>query len=175
MFLTLNVALLSGKTASVQAELDDTVEAVKVRAQTALGVGKGRVVNASGNVLDACSTIKDARLHDGDSLTLHINRVQVQANYCAFAAILGDGSVATRGIPVCGGDSGAVKDLLKGVQQIQATDNAFAAILGDGSVVTWGASDDGGDSKTVQDQLKSVQHIQASLHAFAAILGDGSV
>ena len=37
-----------------------------------------------------------------------------------------------------GGDSSAVQDQLKNVQQIQASDSAFAAILGDGSVVTWG-------------------------------------
>ena len=37
-----------------------------------------------------------------------------------------------------GGDSSAVRDQLKNVQQIQATPSAFGAILGDGSVVTWG-------------------------------------
>ena len=36
----------------------------------------------------------------------------------------------------CGGDSSAVQDQLRGVQQIQATEMAFAAILADGSVVT---------------------------------------
>ena len=39
---------------------------------------------------------------------------------------------------LAGGDSSAVQDQLKIVQQIQASTNAFAAILGDGSVVTWG-------------------------------------
>ena len=75
----------------------------------------------------------------------------------------------------CGGDSSAVQDQLKGVQQIQATDGAFAAILEDGSVVTWGDADCGGDSSAVQDQLKGVQQIQATSEAFAAILEDGSV
>ena len=36
-----------------------------------------------------------------------------------------------------GGDSSAVRDQLKNVQQIQSTHHAFAAILRDGSVVTW--------------------------------------
>ena len=36
------------------------------------------------------------------------------------------------------GDSSAVQDKLRGVQQMQATAFAFAAILEDGSVVTWG-------------------------------------
>ena len=55
----------------------------------------------------------------------------------AFAAILADGSVVTWGAPEHGGDSRAVQDQLKNVQQIQASDSAFAAILDDGSVVTW--------------------------------------
>ena len=36
----------------------------------------------------------------------------------------------------CGGDSSAVQDQLKNVQQVQASSFAFAAILSDGSVVT---------------------------------------
>ena len=60
----------------------------------------------------------------------------------AFAAILEDGSVVTWGDADCGGDSSAVRDQLRGVQQIQATHlRAFAAILEDGSVVTWGDAD----------------------------------
>ena len=59
----------------------------------------------------------------------------------AFAAILGDGSVVTWGDADSGGDSSAVQDQLRDVQQIQASHTAFAAILGDGSVVTWGNAD----------------------------------
>ena len=61
-----------------------------------------------------------------------------------------------------GGDSSAVQDQLRGVQQIQAAVFAFAAILTDGSVVTWGDADCGGDSSAVQDQLRAVQQIQAT-------------
>ena len=53
-----------------------------------------------------------------------------------FAAIFGDGSVVTWGDSDCGGDSSAVQDQLKNVQQVQASNFAFAAILSDGSVVT---------------------------------------
>ena len=73
-----------------------------------------------------------------------------------------------------GGDSSAVQDQLKDVQQIQASDMAFAAILHDGSVVSWGDADYVRDSNA-QGQLKTVQHIQATRSAFAAIRGDGSV
>ena len=56
-----------------------------------------------------------------------------------------------------GGDSSAVRDQLKNVQQIQATPFAFAAILADGSVLTWGDAASGGDSGgAVRDQLKTV-------------------
>ena len=69
-----------------------------------------------------------------------------------------------------GGDSGAVQDQLKNVQEIQANDCAFAAILGDGSVLTWGFHSCGGDSSAVQAQLANVQEIQATRSAFAAVL-----
>ena len=64
----------------------------------------------------------------------------------SFSSILQDGSVVTWGDADFGGDSSAVQDQLKGVQQIQANSGALAAILEDGSVVTWGDADFGGDS-----------------------------
>ena len=66
------------------------------------------------------------------------------------------------GYATCGGDSSAVRDGLKNVQQIQAARAAFAAILADGSVVTWGHAGFGSDSSAVQDQLSNVQRIQAT-------------
>ena len=65
-------------------------------------------------------------------------------------------TVVTWGDANCGGDSSAVREQLKGVQQIQATEQAFAAILEDGCVVTWGSEDYGGDSSAVRDQLSPV-------------------
>ena len=79
----------------------------------------------------------------------------------AFAAILSDGSAVSWGDKRSGGDSRAVQDALKSVQQIQASNRAFAAILSDGSVVTWGDRSSGGDSRAVQDELKGVQQIPA--------------
>ena len=93
----------------------------------------------------------------------------------AFAASLGSGCVVTWGVAVFGGDSSAVQDQLKNVQQIQATQCAFAAILADGSVVTWGLAGFGGDSSAAQHELKNALQIQASERAFAAVLEDGSV
>ena len=100
---------------------------------------------------------------------------RLQATGTAFAAILEDGSVVTWGRADYGGDSSAVGDQLRGLQQIKATRGAFAAIQEDRSVVTWGSAKKGGDSSAVRDQLRGVQQIQASHRAFAAILEDGSV
>ncbi|OLQ07977.1 Acyl-CoA wax alcohol acyltransferase 2 [Symbiodinium microadriaticum] len=179
MSVAVEVSLLSGKRVALKAGLEEEVAAVKRRAQTALGVGHGRLLNSSGSALDACSTIKDAKLQKGDSLTLHISRLQIQASGKTFAAILGDGSVESWGDARSSADSSAVQGQLQNVQQIQATrgfsGSAFAAILGDGSVVTWGSARHGGDSSAVQAQLKKVQQIQATGAAFAAVLADGSV
>ena len=71
MSISVEVGLLSGRTASMNVDLHETVGAVNFRAQTLLGVGKGQLVHSSGEVLDACSTIQDAGLQNGDSLTLH--------------------------------------------------------------------------------------------------------
>ena len=175
MSIAVEVSLLSGKTATVQASMDETVATLTQRAQIALGVGEGRLVDSSGAILEGCANISDSRIRNRDSLTLNVNRVEIQSTDCSFAAILGDGSVVTWGGATVGGDSTAVQGQLKNVQHIQASSSAFAAILGDGSVVTWGFAGYGGDSSTVQDQLKHVQQIRACDVAFAAILRDGSV
>ena len=69
--------------------------------------------------------------------------------WCAFAAILEDGSAVAWGNPRSRGDSSAIQDQLRNVQQLQAMLGAFAAILADGSVVTWGSDEYGGDSSEV--------------------------
>ena len=158
MSVVVDVGLISGKTVSVEAGLDESVATLKRRAQTALAVGKGRLVD-SGRLLDDELTVKEAKLETGHSLTLQLRSVQVQASGSALAAIFGDGSVVAWGNKKSGDASRAVQDQLKSVQQIQSSDLSFAAILTDGSVVTWGSEKDGGDSRAVQDQLKGVQQI----------------
>ena len=135
MSVVVDVDLISGKTVSVEARLDESVATLKRRAQTALAVGKGRLLD-SGGLLDDDLTVRNAKLETGTSLTLQLRRVQIQACENACAAILSDGSVVTRGVPKLGGDSRAVQDQLQNVQQIQAALYGFAAILTDGAVVT---------------------------------------
>ena len=64
--------------------------------------------------------------------------------------------MVTWGTATSGGDSSAVQDQLKSVQQIQATADAFSAILADGSIVTWGLPDSGGDTSAVHDQIMNL-------------------
>ena len=106
MSITVQVDLLSGRATTVQANLHEAVGTLKRRAGTALGVGKGRLVDSSGGFLDAEMPIKRTRRRHGDSLNLNISRVQVQANRAgSFAAIRGHASVLTRGDARHSGDS----------------------------------------------------------------------
>ena len=118
MSLTVEVGLLSGRTATVKAYVHESLAALKHRAEKALEVGKGQLVDSSGGVLDVDAPIKRAGLQNGDSLVLYIARVQVQATHNAFAAVLGDKSFVTWGDARYGGDSSAVQGQLQNVQQI---------------------------------------------------------
>ena len=146
MSVSVDVHLMSGKMVSVEVEAETSVNTLRQRAQSALGVGNGRLLNSSGRVLPGTATIAEAKLQSGDVLTLRITQVLLAASKklvfvhgAAFAKILGDGSVVTWGDSECGGDSSAVQDRLKDVQQIQASGHAFAAILENGSAA-WSRS-----------------------------------
>ena len=64
MSITVEVGLLSGKTASVRGDPDEKVEALRLRASTALGVARGRLLDSSVKVLDLCAPIKEVRVQD---------------------------------------------------------------------------------------------------------------
>ena len=121
MALVLDVTLISGKRVSLEAGLDASVQSLKKRARGALGVGLGRLFNASGSLLDGDATLEASGLRTGDCLILQISEVQISSTQTtSFAAILGDGSVVTWGYMRFGGDSSAVEEQLKNVQHIQA-------------------------------------------------------
>ena len=79
MPVSLDVHLLSGKRVSLEVEEDASVESLKQRAQSSLEVGRSRLLNSSGEVLEGTTTIKKARLQSGDALTLHVKQVQLVA------------------------------------------------------------------------------------------------
>ena len=72
MSITVQVGLLSGKTATVTAGFHEDVEALMRRAQTTLGAGRVQLLAALGSVLDAHEPIKDSSLQNVDLLTLQI-------------------------------------------------------------------------------------------------------
>ena len=61
MPLTIEVSLISGKTVSLQTHGDETLESLRARAQRALGVAKGRLLNSNGSVLDGRRATKEGQ------------------------------------------------------------------------------------------------------------------
>ena len=77
MSLTVEVSLISGKTVSLEAPWTESVQSLRLRAQRALGVGQGRLLNFAGAVLDEKTSLEGAMLQTGESLTLQIRTVHV--------------------------------------------------------------------------------------------------
>ena len=77
MSISVGVSLMSGRSVSVETDLDSSVKSLKRAGQTALGVGNGQLLDSAGNILEEESTLKKAKLQSGDSLTLRIRQVQV--------------------------------------------------------------------------------------------------
>ena len=166
--LRVNVVLPNGHAEVVTLLPSSKVQVVNTMAQRAFGKKYIRLITAKNRVLvDPETTLEEADIEDGECVTALVLQPQLAATRGAFALWYhGHSTIVTWGDPRCGGDSAAVRDQLKGVQQIQSTDGAFAAILEDGSIVTWGHADFGGDSSAVRDQLKGVQQIQATATAW---------
>ena len=175
--LQVKVTLLNGNPELLTLLPSSTVQDVRTEAQRVFGKKYLRLVTAKNRVLvDPEKTPEEAEIEDGECLTALAVQPQLAATGSAFALwCQGYSAIVTWGDACSGGDSSAVQDQVRGVQQIQGTSAAFAAILADGSVVTWGRALYGGDSSAVRDELKGVQQIQATRHAFATILEDGSV
>ena len=72
----------------MKADLNEKVETLKRHAEAALEVGKGRLLNSSGSVLEVSAPIKRASLQNGESLVLHIGGVEVQATRAALLPFL---------------------------------------------------------------------------------------
>ena len=62
MSITVEVGLLSGKTATVRVGVDERVATLKGRAQSTLRVGEGQLLDSSGSRMHAHTLIKDANL-----------------------------------------------------------------------------------------------------------------
>ena len=77
MPLTIEVSLLSGRSASLEARLDESVHALRIRARKALAVGRCKLLDCSGRVLDSAATLEDCRLRNGDFVTLQTGNLQI--------------------------------------------------------------------------------------------------
>ena len=154
-FVHVEVVRINGQSAQIRVSEDSTVEELRREAQVALRMGRGVLLNASGDLLQATATLGQANVKTGDVLTLHSHGISVAAAESAFVAILSDTSVVAWGSSLNGGNT---VSRLRNAQLIQSSTNgAFAAILRDGSVVTWGNPACGGDSSSVQHQLRDVR------------------
>eukprot|EP00435_Cladocopium_sp_Y103_P071831 s53_g38.t1 len=174
--LTCSVSLPSGHCEDILVAMNGTVGDLKLAAQRSLGRPFLRLAASDGRVLNPMESLQSAGVESGSYIAAISQQPKVAATQSAFALWCAGGDrIVTWGNSGHGGDSTAVQDQLRNVQQVHATDNAFAAILANGTVVTWGHSDYGGDSTAVQDRLRNVQQVHATSGAFAAILANGTV
>jgi hypothetical protein len=175
ILLPSQVSLPSGRCEDVWVASSGTVCDLKVAAQEALGQ-PFLTLTADGCLLNPWEPLQAAGLEDGECIAAVAQQPKVAATKSAFAVwCVGGYQVLTWGDPDTGGDSNAVQNQLKNIQQVCATGSAFAAMLADGSVITWGDPEYGGDCSPVRGQLRNVRKLHATWWAFAAILADGSV
>ena len=66
--------LQSATQVSLEAEQDLSIKELKQHVQTVLAIGKGRLFDVSGNVLDDALTIEKAGLQNGDRLTWQMSK-----------------------------------------------------------------------------------------------------
>ena len=159
LMLQVHVSFPSGYGETLALPPNSTVGDLKVLVQKTFRQGFLRLVTEKGHVLaNHEDSLLAAGIQEGMHLTVVAQKPKVAATSQAFAVwCCGGDRIATWGEQCYGGDSSAVQDHLKNVQQVQGTMGAFAAILADGSVVTWGDRNSGGDSSAVQDQLQEFQ------------------
>ncbi|CAL1143364.1 unnamed protein product [Cladocopium goreaui] len=171
--LRLHVALLSGLTASIEAQGHWSVKTLRQHAQEKLDIGFCKLINGKGEILTRGS-LDDCGLADDETLHAMVRRPRIVSNRRAhaFACIRADGTVISWGSNGAG-DSGSVHAQLVDVVDLAGTAGAFAALLENQEVVTWGDSTLGGDASSVS--LRGVRQIQATAMAFGALKEDGTV
>ena len=105
MSILVEDGLISGKTIQVEAGLHESVGSLKCRAQTALAVGNGRLVDSSARWLDEERTIKEAKLHTGTLLTLQVASAflvkAVQQPWVTDPLLVGETISATATVVLC--------------------------------------------------------------------------
>ena len=110
------------------------------------------------------------------SITRRKAVVGIQANQCAFCAILEDGDTLVWGDHETGGLwNGQIRGPCE-VCAVQSTERAFAALTRQGSVIAWGDPLYGGSMEEATGELNDrVVAIQATASAFVAIKCTGEI
>ena len=130
--LKINVALPNGHAELLTLLPSSTVQDLRTTAQQAFGKKFLTLLTAKNRVLvNFQQTLEEAEIKDGECLAALVLQPHLAATKGAFALwCQGHRAIAVWGHAEYGGDSSAVRDQLKGVQQIQAAGSAFAAIFG---------------------------------------------
>ena len=155
--LTCSVSLPSGHCEDVVVAMNGTVGDLKMAVQRSLGRPFLRLAAADGRILNPTESLQSAGVENGSCIAAIAQQPKIAATQRAFALWCAGGDrIVTWGKSDSGGDSTAVQDQLRNVEQVHATNTAFAAILSNETVVTWGNPYSGGNSTAVQDQLRDV-------------------
>ena len=75
MAIVVDATLIIGKNVSLKAGLDSSVESLQQRARRELRVGRGRLFDSFGHLLDGDATLEAAGLQTGDCLTLRVGKI----------------------------------------------------------------------------------------------------
>ena len=78
--ITINVALMSGRSVQIEAMVELLLKDVKLQAQNSLLTNLGVLRNSAGQVLDEAQTVDEAGLRSGDVLTLQVRQTLLASN-----------------------------------------------------------------------------------------------
>ena len=121
--LQVDIVLPSGKPKNFSIAESSKVGDLKCLAQKSFQQGFLKFITADGHALvDPNQSLLAAGLQEGDHLTAIVQQAKMAATDEAFAMwCCGGDRIVTWGRPDRGGDSSAVQDQLRNVQQVQAT------------------------------------------------------
>ncbi|CAE7557862.1 HERC1 [Symbiodinium sp. CCMP2592] len=177
--MRIDVALLSGRTASVHVESEALVQELRREAERELGYRLKGFVSSSGEAISEEQTLAAAGIADGQ--TLYGLAYDGGGPLCnrwsrVLVVVTDEGTVRTWWGSHWGRNRGrGYQPRLQDVRQVASTSRAVAVVHGDGRVTSFGSRDHGASCKKVEERLVHVEKIAATSGAFAAICRDGSV
>ena len=121
LHINVQIALLNGHAYELRSLLpSSSVQVLRMGAQRAFGQKHLRLITGEKRVLvNFEQTLEEAQIKDGECLTVLVLQPQLAATSKAFALWChGDCAIVTWGGAEFGGDSSAVQDQLRSVQQL---------------------------------------------------------